>query len=406
MISNNFLNDSKPQSHIHNLYEDLDMSLLELNELFSSFVNGEITEVQEKLDGQNLTFTVRNGRVEVYYKGIDWNGLQKPGKSYSTWDNEYSHLPNVKNAYKRSHLAIQNFVDLNKQLAYNLFQNGKLIMESAMIIPENPNTIIYNKPYIVFIDCYAMDPLLLGKIDYQAFDSWQNEIEKFQHEIKFSKVPKLKIKKFKDSKIILNNLSNRLKYFQDYYGLNNYSTIGDLLIKLAKSSIVEMGIGETTANKIASRIVTGNKSHFKKEQTSHAPWVWNVVQKLESSYFKEKSCIPLENLIHDFSNCVFENLEFQIASNDKSSGNYLRKFVKEVKRARKNNKIIASSKQLSLIDVCLERIGDEDRFLKPVEGIVFKCKKNKIKKLTGLFTPINRLRGVFVYGESPAKILK
>lgn len=42
-------------------------------------------------------------------------------------------------------------------------------------------------------------------------------------------------------------------------------------------------------------------------------------------------------------------------------------------------------------------------FEKAVEGIVFRW-KGKTRKLTGLFTPINKLRGFFAYGKTPAKI--
>jgi len=65
--------------------------------------------------------------------------------------------------------------------------------------------------------------------------------------------------------------------------------------------------------------------------------------------------------------------------------------------------LIADPKQTESIRVALERIGDESNFEKAVEGIVFRW-KGKTRKLTGLFTPINKLRGFFAYGKNPAKI--
>jgi hypothetical protein len=405
MIKDNFSNFSKPSSHILGLHEDLDMKLEDLFELFSNLVYGSIGEVQEKIDGQNLTFTVRNEKVEVYYKGVDWNRFQKPGKSYDAWDVDYNHLPQVRDAYKRSHKAIQNFVNLNKNISNRLFQNGKLAMESSILFPENPNTISYDRSHIVFIECYPMDPSLKGNFDLCAFKEWIEESKKITGELKFCKVPLLKIKKSSDCDKILNHAEVTLNSLQKRFNLNNSSTIGDLLVSLAQSDIAEMGVGDSTAKKMAIRLVTGNKSQFCKNQTSHAPWLWNLIQKLESSYFKEKSAIPLEKLIHDISIHVFDNLEFQIASNELNSGKTLRDFVCKVRKARSSSKIICTQKQIDLIDVSLSRIGDENRFKKAAEGIVFDWKNNQKKKLTGLFTPINRLRGVFVYGDSPARLI-
>ena len=69
----------------------------------------------------------------------------------------------------------------------------------------------------------------------------------------------------------------------------------------------------------------------------------------------------------------------------------------------KGGRLIADPGQTEAIRVALERIGDEAAFEKAVEGIVFRW-KGKTRKLTGLFTPINKLRGFFAYGKTPARI--
>ena len=54
------------EAHILSFYEDVDMPLSELREVFEVVLNGHLEDVQEKMDGQALTITVRNGQVEGF----------------------------------------------------------------------------------------------------------------------------------------------------------------------------------------------------------------------------------------------------------------------------------------------------------------------------------------------------
>lgn len=395
--------DAGPKAHILNIYEDLDLSLGELRDLFRDLVEGEIDGVQEKLDGQNLTFTVRDGNVEIFSKGASWSRIQKPGKSYFSWDSDYSHMPSVRDAYKKCHRALQDFINSEFRLANRLFQNGKIVVEAAMLIPENANTIAYNSPQLVFIGCYALDPELLGFVNGELYDLWIDKAISFKSDINFKNVPILKLNRLRDSDFVLDRLNHRIDDLQLLAGLDDSSTIGDLLIRLACLELIEMGVSESVSAKIARRIITGDTSYFTKNQTVHAPALWSLVQKLESSYFKERVAIPLERVIHELAYHIFRNLEFVIASNDPSSGKDIRDFVKRTRSSLRSNKINSDSKQIDLIKLSLDRIGNEELYEKAVEGIVFEW-NGATRKLTGLFTPINKLKGVFKYGKSPAKM--
>ena len=58
-----------PLGHILNFYEDTDLPLGLLCESLCDILDARVGPVAEKIDGQNLTFTVREGRVETFYKG-------------------------------------------------------------------------------------------------------------------------------------------------------------------------------------------------------------------------------------------------------------------------------------------------------------------------------------------------
>ena len=77
--------ESGPEAHILNFYEDLDMPLSEFKEAIVALLEARVENVEEKMDGQNLTFTVRNGEVETFSKGVSWAGVQRGGKKLADY---------------------------------------------------------------------------------------------------------------------------------------------------------------------------------------------------------------------------------------------------------------------------------------------------------------------------------
>ena len=67
--------------------------------------------------------------------------------------------------------------------------------------------------------------------------------------------------------------------------------------------------------------------------------------------------------------------------------------------ASNNNNINASNKTKLRIKDTIKRLAQLDLYEKDVEGIVFEYENQKYK-LTGLFTPINKLLGYFHYEDA------
>jgi hypothetical protein len=399
----NLLIESSPESHILNFYEDLSMSIKELKEAIRALLEGDVEEVQEKIDGQNLTFTVRNNQIETFSKGLNWNRLQKGGKKFEDYDQIYSSLPTVRDAFKLSHQSLQSVVNKNLELTNELFQNGKVAIEGAMLIPSNPNTIIYEKPHIVFIEAFALAPELEGQYNEAAYQKWINLAKKEKKsDLAFTEVPVLKLKQVLNSDTVAAELETELNTIIKNAGLSPTDdiTIGDLLIGLARKKLQNFDINEVDRNKIAIRIVTGNKKDYPLKNFDNETKI--LIKKLESSPFLDEIRIPIEKIIQKLAVTVFRNLDFALASNETKSGQELRNFVIKVKQSFKEGNILADPVKLNAIRVALNRIENEKDFEKAVEGIVFKWKGNT-RKLTGLFTPINKLRGFFEYGSTPAK---
>lgn len=392
-----------PEAHILNFYEDLDMPLEELKEAIQALLEGKVENVEEKMDGQNLTFTVKNGKVETFSKGVTWKRLQSPGVKVEDYEEKYAHIPSVRDAFTRSHKSLQIAVDKNPEVAERLFQNGKVVIEALTMIPENPNTIVYDSPTIRFVRPYAMDPELNGEYDKEAYRQFVEIAKNVKTPVSLGTVPILELKKVLNADEISKELMEKLGKLIEKTKTDPNGTIGDLVEGLVKEKLRKSGLPSGLIDKAAQRIGRKNKQVLsKKDAQQFGDGVWEKIQEIESGPFLDEAIIPLESILQRLATEVFRHAEFVLASNETESGQALRDFVKKVKNASQNSKLIADPKQTEAIRVALERIGDEEAFEKAVEGIVFRW-KGKTRKLTGLFTPINKLRGFFAYGKEPAR---
>ena len=392
-----------PEAHILNFYEDLDMPLSELKEAIQALLEGKVENVEEKMDGQNLTFTVRNGKVETFSKGVTWKRLQSPGVKIEDYEEKYAHIQSVRDAFTRSHGSLQAAVNENPQVAERLFQNGKVVIEALTMIPENPNTIVYDNPTIRFVRPYAMDPSLNGEYDKDAYQKFVEIAKNVKTPVSLGTVPILELKKVLNSEEVSKELMERLDRLIEKTKTDPSGTVGDLIEGLVKERLQKTGLPAGLIDKVAQRIGRKNKQVLsKKDAQKFGSGIWEKIQEIESGPFLDEAVIPLESILQRLATEVFRQAEFVLASNETKSGQELRDFVKKVKNASQNSKLIADPKQTEAIRVALERIGNEDAFEKAVEGIVFRW-KGKTRKLTGLFTPINKLRGFFAYGKEPAR---
>ena len=388
--------------HIWHFYEDFEMPLSELFELIDAAKAGELQDVEEKLDGQNITFTVRDGTLLFFNKGGSGQGKDRSGVM--------SHpVESVRNAFIKAYDAIEEIAIPSDDPSrwQNLFQNGAVMIESAILTPENPNTIVYDTPSIRFIKTSTSSPdVNLAFSEFKSVaDSTVNE------EFYMGPVPYLNLKaSLEATDQEADDIKGNLSQLVFSYGVSTQGTVGNLIhamvrIRLEKSGLVP----DSLLDLAATRVSTGRGPigrMFPKIAGKDA-WVTFQTEVLNNrqSYLAE-SIIPLERIIQRVGSLAFRNLEFTLEAGNRDD---LIQQVADTKRAFEGGHILASPKQLEGIRVALDRIGMssaddmDNRFSRATEGIVFQW-KGKTRKLTGLFTPINKLRGFFAYGENKATI--
>lgn len=392
------------EAHILSFYEDVNMPLGEMREVFEAVLNGHLEEIQEKMDGQALTFTVRNGVVEGFSKGATWKRVEAGGMTADMYREKYADKPTVQHAYVSSMEALQAAVDADPQLAQMVFQDGKIVVETAMLVPTNPNTIPYEKQHIRFIRAEALAPD--SQVDKAAYEQFTNLAGTFLEnsgvDIQVGTVPILAPKAAPDAPALVSDLNVALDSLLSETGLTDTNTIGDLIQKLVQTKLERDGISPSISDRVAARLA-GNKASFTaKDAKAVGPDFWERIQALEKGPYVDEAMIPFERIIQKMGLHLFRNLEFILASNTSESGRRLRAAVSRVKSDFENIKNLVDPKRAEGIRVALERIGDNvNDFEKAVEGVVFYW-KGKLRKITGMFTAINKLRGFFVYSGNPA----
>lgn len=392
------------EAHILSFYEDFNMPLGELREVFEAVLGGHLEDVQEKMDGQALTFTVKNGVVEGFSKGATWKRVEAGGMTADMYREKYADKPTVQHAYVSSMEALQAAVSIDPTLAQMVFQDGKVVVETAMLVPTNPNTIPYEKQHIRFIRAEALAPdTQVDRGAYEKFtDMAGSFLEKSGIDIQIGSVPILAPKAAPDAPALISDLNVALDGLLSDVGLTDTNTIGDLVRKLVQKKLESTGVSSSVSDRVADRLI-GNKAAFTaKDAKAVGPDFWERIQALEKTPFVDEAMIPFERIIQKLGLHLFRNLEFVLASNTTDSGQKLRAAVKRVRSDFENIRNLVDPKRAEGIRVALERIGeDADDFEKAVEGVVFYW-KGKLRKITGMFTAINKLRGFFVYSGNPA----
>jgi hypothetical protein len=183
-------------------------------------------------------------------------------------------------------------------------------------------------------------------------------------------------------------------------GLTRKNTIGDLTQKLTEAYLkqhtcIPIGI----ICDASRRLSQGNKSALSHRTFSNKN-DWKAFQELElRNTFAQAAIAPLEEIMQRLSFDVFNSYQFELSNNVIGSSNNLKDRISQIIDASNNNNIKAPAITLLRIKDTIKRLNQFDLYEKDVEGIVFEYEDQKYK-LTGIFTPINKLLGYFHYGEA------
>ena len=393
----------KLDAHIYHFYEDLDMPIGELYQMIEAALFGSLTQLDEKMDGQNVTFTVHQGNLKFLSKGASYRRLLSGGgMDLVDIQMRYADNPHILTAFTEAYRALMPVA-----IEYSdLFQDGKIFIETALLHPSSSNTIAYDEPSIRFIQVAAVAPG--SESDVKLYEEFVSSAKVLIDNFKIDHTPEAQVKKILiEGEDRIASLTDDLDALLGSSRLSRSHTIRDLVVELVRQHISTdqryRFIPRSLIKDTAVRLATGRGNLHKKFRKVAPPENWEQFKEVEirRSRAVSEAIIPLEEIIQRVGTYAFRNLEFSLtASNHKE----ITDRVQEIRKAYDENRIEANPDQLESIRVALARLAtNESLFETATEGVVFKW-NGKTRKLTGMFTPINKLLGFFRYGKTPAKI--
>jgi len=393
------------RGHIKNIYELTDLPIGDLFEMIDAFFIADDRAIRnpvEKMDGQNLTFTVIDGDLRFFFKGTTLATIKTGGLDERGIRNKYKseNKQSVRNAYLDAYESLKNVAKKHA----GFFSNGTVVVETALIDPRNMNTIPYVDPGIYFIQAWDLESDT--RVDNDRYKSLLSDAIRSRTKIKISKPHKVDLQKCDVSFEEVIDICDDVGKILVDHNLNDDHTIGDLVVSLVEAHIEKYRfIPEKIRRDAASRLVY-NKGPIAGKFKQHAgQTAWENFKKLqkERRLIVSEARIPLDNVIQKIGAITFRPIDFKLRAHP---ADQIRKGMKIIRKAYTNSRLIGTPEQINEIRILLKCIeANENLIEKSTEGFVFEWKGVETK-LVGMFTPVNRLNAMFSYGKNPVTFAK
>lgn len=363
-------------AHILNLYEAYSLTSQDIQRILDGLNDGSISAV-EKIDGQNFTFKIDGRSIKLLGKGIaKWMDTEG-GLNRARALEHFKKFPNVVESFQYAfdviELALSNVLDADFKAI-----NGSCI-NAEIVFRKNKNVVSYKD------DCICM---------LQSSNS-----------LGLSTDDIARILSSKDIHVTRNLLQSQEHFVQaslDDFFFNDSMTVGAVCERLIEHSLNEMSIfNAIDTKKLAKRLLYNDASALSYSSVRKNERLWQAIKKIEDNRtsFINSSLYDFRKFVYDIGYKVLNKYQFQFA--DPSFNENILSQIKNIKLASASSMIECSDVQRMKIDDALSMISDVN--VKNVEGIVFDY-KGQMLKLTGYFTPVNKLFACFRYGINPARI--
>lgn len=373
-------------AHISSLTEDSNMSFGTLCKIIESIECGDTT-FKEKIDGQNFTIGFDGKKFVQMGKG---NPDFSKAKTMKDIHEDIYKILMLHEGYNIEYLNVKrhmldNLSNLNRKIKElgenfpNIPAGG--ILECAIVYENTKNYFSYEVEGVVLLDTIGFE---LSK--KQTFQLGLNYL------------PELYIDQDAWSPIFSYELRS---FIMENYSLDDSSTIADFALEEVKKILyAEIGIPFQHLDAFSRRIIEKNKSVAKHTLLKNKS-IWKKFQAAEKKgYIYRKAINEIDIFFAKFLNKMFLLTRYEMCDTEfpykskhayDSNENPIRltynMFLQHSDTEEDVKDIIDS--ELSLLESMIDDIS-------PIEGIVFTY-ENKRYKITGGFTPANKLNSLSRY---------
>jgi hypothetical protein len=407
--------------HMAHPYEDDELKFSDVKEMIRRGLVGELGQeapVTEKLDGQNIMFTVKDGRV--YFAR---NKGQVKNKGQNALDvagirSMFAGRGNIEKAFTGAAEDLQRAIDaLPPEERQKMFDDGGKFMNVEIVFPDTKNVIPYDKSVLVFHGSVSYDKD--GNETGRSIDDGRelsNQLTRANAQqqktfgISGPKTISFSDAETAENKQLMKDIGRRLGVMQKEFGLNDTSTIEDYklawweneLIRFTEETGVEFSRQEFDG--IIRRWALGDKSF--KVSDIQDPEKKRWFRQFEATQLKDyqrKAVRPLEQMflqvgVHSLRRVT----NFLSANNPKMAAELKREVLDAISQVRSSddrNKLAVLQQQIER----LEDLGIDN--IVPTEGVVF-VYNGKPYKFTGTFAPVNQILGTLKFDKGKAKVVE
>ena len=415
----NFMNENMmileggAAGHLAHPYEDYDLTFKDVTSMIVAALSGKIESAQEKLDGQNLMVTYKDGQVRAarnkgQVKNFGENSLTK-----KQIEDMFSGRGSIRDAFVEAMNDLEEAINkLTPAQKQRFFENGKKFLNLEVLYPATANVVPYGAAQLRLHHMKEYDAAgnVVGE-DLESAHRLEGALRQVEsqnqktYEIRVT--DPLTVVKSSDYKAQREELTGMLKTLMTSYGLKTSDKMSLYFQAWWKNYIEEnakqMGyqIQANTTQQLISRWGFDDKSTNIKtirdgiDNEEFKNWVVNF-DKTGVLKSKKIAAKPIENLFLKLGVYTLKNIENLVALNPNDSVRQmksdLRSSIERIKATANDPEV--GDKAAQFLARELERLKDIGGMsaIVPTEGLVFKY-NGKLYKLTGAFAPINQILG-------------
>lgn len=417
------INEGGAAGHMAHPYEDTDLTFDDIENMIDAALSGKVEYAQEKLDGQNLMVTYKDGRVlSARNKGQLKNAAEN-AMSKANMEKSMEHLPdNVRNAFLDAMQDISDAIDkLTPAEKEEFFGNGTKFVNMELLHPASENVAAYGVTQLRMHNVQEYDEA--GNVinsDSQApkkIEQALNQVEASKqgtYEIRATDI--VNLKQTEDYEKQKQELTNALNAIRTKYRLSKGDKLGlyfqnnwsDFIQENAKK--YNYNIPDNVLQNIVNRWAFAAKDpdlRAVKASIDNPQFLqWFTDMDKGAGIREQKKAIvePVEDIFLRLGVFVLKSIQGLLAINPNVSiakmKDELSSSIAQIKAKASNNKMSDDDAPMRFLKhqlKRLEKIGGFDAIV-PTEGIVFKH-KGKLYKLTGAFAPLNQIIGYIKFGR-------
>lgn len=430
MVPSAFLKESRIQlkeggaaGHMAHPYEDTDLTFDDIENMIDATLSGKVEYAQEKLDGQNLMVTYKDGRVlSARNKGQLKNAAEN-AMSKADMEKSMEHLPdNVRNAFLDAMQDISDAIDkLTPAEKEEFFGNGTKFVNMELLHPASENVAAYGVTQLRMHNVQEYDEAgNLINSDSQApkrIEQALNQVEASKqgtYEIRATDI--VNLKQTEDYEKQKQELTNALNAIRTKYRLSKGDKLGlyfqnnwsDFIQENAKKYNYNIpdNVLQNIVNRWAFAVKDPDLRALKASIDNPQFLQWFTDMDKGAGVREQKKVIvePVEDIFLKLGVFVLKSIQGLLAINPNASiskmKDELASSIEQIKAKASNNKMSDDDAPMRFLKhqlKRLEKIGGFDAIL-PTEGVVFKH-KGKLYKLTGAFAPVNQIIGYIKFGR-------